>query len=659
MAHLVDIGASFVKFENGTRVPVTPDTTVAEFRDIIRAHVPDGQDMILSCQMHGFVLFDAETDAQVGDFVSWQRQLGDSHALPDDFTTRTGLPRKPTLPICKLPPCKQRLHVRSLSEAILTRRAGLTHETMACGMGFFNISTRQYERVPENYTLDMPVWGLGHPVLGWLDGRRVLTALGDMLCAYYGADHADCINIGTGSQVMAATARAGLDEQRPTVTGGRIFCKTQIPAGRVLATKGISWDALDAASTPEARKAIAELCAQYQPYLVDGTVLTGGLARRLASVGEMLGARVLHDVDEVMAGLARVRVILCTPFRINDSFFKIVKDSAVIQAHPEPYYVTFGPVERCLPGRFVLCDRQLAARYGLRADVPLDATEQEKTLETGVARVLDAFVARRITKADTVVAVGGGIVQDVSGYAATIFKRGIRWVYVPTTLLAMCDSCIGGKVGINHQAVKNMVGLFANPSEVVIDTRFLQTLPQREILNGLGELVKFATLAGNHMMDYMCVNLQNHEALIQMGLAVKTAVIEADQFDLGERLALNLGHTFGHALESASDNRVSHGIAVAVGIEVERRAVRDHGQWPPSYFAVLERLLRASDLPAVDAGRLAAAMRHDKKNRGSSICFAVMTAPGHCEIVHPDSTDELIGSLVAAYDAVRMQYLSL
>lgn len=204
-----------------------------------------------------------------------------------------------------------------------------------------------------------------------------------------------------------------------------------------------------------------------------------------------------------------------------------------------------------------------------------EATEDFKTV-AGVLRVVDWLSDNKFTKGEKLLAVGGGIIQDVAAFVGAVYKRGINWVYFPTTFLSMCDSCIGGKTAINYRGIKNQLALFSAPAQVVIDVNFLSSLERREIRNGLGESLKLAITGGKWAFDLYCRNevgclSGDREALqkmIFMTLAVKKAVIEDDEFELNWRRSLNYGHSFGHAIESVSKYGITHGVAVAIGMAI-------------------------------------------------------------------------------------------
>lgn len=224
--------------------------------------------------------------------------------------------------------------------------------------------------------------------------------------------------------------------------------------------------------------------------------------------------------------------------------------------------------------RILIIDERFADRLegDGRKIISLAAVEQTKSLDSiseFIIRLRD-FGANRET---CLVAVGGGIVQDVAAFVASIFMRGVNWKYYPTTLLAMADSCIGGKSSINVGPYKNLVGNFHPPSSIWIDPTLISTLNREALASGLIEAVKICYCRGDRAFsDYMSLapscSLSPHQAetIVKHSIQAKKWFIETDEFDRAERLLLNFGHTFGHAIEGASHFRISHGIAVALGI---------------------------------------------------------------------------------------------
>ena len=215
--------------------------------------------------------------------------------------------------------------------------------------------------------------------------------------------------------------------------------------------------------------------------------------------------------------------------------------------------------------------------------------EDAKTM-AGVQSVLDFFQQQNATKQTVLIAIGGGVVQDIATFAAHIYYRGLRWVYVPTTLLGMCDSCIGAKCGINLNAFKNQIGVFHSPHRVLICLPFLATLADTEIVSGYGEILKLLITGSAEQFELLRASVEEGglrnaqlSRLIYESLKVKQGVIEKDEYELDLRRILNYGHTFGHALEAITHHGIPHGKAVAWGIDlvnfiaVERGLLRRGG----------------------------------------------------------------------------------
>ena len=219
----------------------------------------------------------------------------------------------------------------------------------------------------------------------------------------------------------------------------------------------------------------------------------------------------------------------------------------------------------------VVSDSNVMPIYGDRfvgaEKLTLKAGEKHKNLKT-IQLILKTLQRLGFTRSDTVVGLGGGVVGDMAAFASSIYMRGIRYVACPTSLLAMIDSSVGGKTVVDFLGSKNMVGSFYQPSLVICDTDCLKTLPESEIKNGMGEAVKYAVLTGDEEMLFDCLSEDKVEAFIGKCVTAKKEIVEADEKDKGVRALLNLGHTFGHAMEKLSRFKIAHGVAVAIGIRV-------------------------------------------------------------------------------------------
>ncbi len=283
-----------------------------------------------------------------------------------------------------------------------------------------------------------------------------------------------------------------------------------------------------------------------------------------------------------------------------------------------------------------------AAAAVLGAAPPLELPDGEsfKTLD-GLAAVCRFLVAEGLHRGGTVVAVGGGVVTDLAGFAAAVYLRGVRWVAVPTTLLAMVDAAVGGKTGANLAEGKNLVGVFWPPRLVVADVMTLATLPPRQLRAGLAEVVKVAWLGDQGLLELLEEPLARFsdrtpeawERLVLRAIGVKVGVVAADEREQGARQALNFGHTVGHALEAAMGyGRLLHGEAVAWGMLAEARVARQRGLLGDEGWRRLRRAVAAlgplPELGTVSMGRIFEHLDRDKKRDGSGVAWVLPTDDG-------------------------------
>ncbi len=229
-----------------------------------------------------------------------------------------------------------------------------------------------------------------------------------------------------------------------------------------------------------------------------------------------------------------------------------------------------------------------------------------------------------------IINVGGGTVSDLGGFLAAIYKRGLKYINVPTTLLSAADACLGGKTAVDADGVKNVWGLVYQPFAVVIDTLILKTLPDEIFAQGLSEIVKYGIIDqkfGDFLLALNGVSgiRDNLEQVIFKCLSIKAEFVEKDEFDTAERRALNLGHTYAHGLESKSNYTVSHGDAVAAGLLAESRLALDKGYISQERFNTILRLLSVYFKNVREDGlaELIPFMRGDKKNENDKICFSL------------------------------------
>lgn len=282
--------------------------------------------------------------------------------------------------------------------------------------------------------------------------------------------------------------------------------------------------------------------------------------------------------------------------------------------------------------------------------------EHNKSLENTV-QIWQTLSERGARRNSILINLGGGVITDLGGFAASCFKRGISFINIPTTLLAQIDASVGGKNGINFGGLKNEIGIFSLPQYVFIDNWFLKTLPQRQILSGFAEMLKHALLADEeYLAEIMCCNLSDIGSeefleLIKKSVDIKNAIVSNDLYDRGMRRVLNFGHTVGHAIESAAIRKnleIYHGEAVAYGMIAELfLSVKKFGFDEKRYEAIRnfirEKFPRYS--PVTNAEELYELMLHDKKNERDDVNFTLLRHPGEFEINQYCHREEILEAL--------------
>ena len=273
-------------------------------------------------------------------------------------------------------------------------------------------------------------------------------------------------------------------------------------------------------------------------------------------------------------------------------------------------------------------------------EVSLPDGEMHKTL-ANVSRLLDVLITNRFARDSCVVALGGGVVGDMAGFAAACYQRGIAFVQVPTTLLAQVDSSVGGKTGVNHPGGKNLIGAFHQPAAVFADTDALSTLPDRELRAGLAEVIKYGLIVDRDFFDWLEDNAatllaRDTDALthaIRRSCEIKAEIVARDEREQGDRALLNLGHTFGHAIESATNYSTwLHGEAVGAGMLLAADMSQRLGWVSGADVDRVERMLKAfglrTDVRELAAGTLADKMKIDKKVAAGRIRLVLLKAIG-------------------------------
>lgn len=291
-------------------------------------------------------------------------------------------------------------------------------------------------------------------------------------------------------------------------------------------------------------------------------------------------------------------------------------------------------------------------------EILLPEGEQCKNL-TEWQKIFDVLLQKNHDRSTTLIALGGGIVGDMTGFAAACYQRGVNYIQVPTTLIAQVDSAIGGKTGVNHPLAKNMIGAFHQPQCVLIDIYVLKTLPQREFIAGLAEVIKYGVIRDAEFFNWLEKNIaailaKNTDALLAMitrSVRNKAEIVMADIKDQGERQLLNFGHTFGHALEAASGyEKILHGEAVAIGMLM---AAELSMQRTGLSLADLNRIrslinlcgLLPNSFSIPDSSKILAAMKHDKKIQNGKMRLILLKSIGEAISVANVSEEEVLQSI--------------
>jgi 3-dehydroquinate synthase len=289
--------------------------------------------------------------------------------------------------------------------------------------------------------------------------------------------------------------------------------------------------------------------------------------------------------------------------------------------------------------------------------------ERYKTLE-GLGRVFDALVEARLNRDACVVALGGGVVGDIAGFAAACYQRGIDFVQVPTTLLAQVDSSVGGKTGVNHPGGKNLIGAFHQPRAVLSDLATLRTLPDRELRAGLAEVIKYGLVDDvgflewieRHVAALIALDLDALAHAVRRSCEIKARIVAADEREHGQRALLNLGHTFGHAIETAAGyGEWLHGEAVAIGMLLAADLSQRLGWLEASQVERVRELLRRAGLPttapAIGAARARELMGMDKKVLQGRIRLVLLRQLGAGVVTGDYAADALESTLVRHFEA--------
>lgn len=288
----------------------------------------------------------------------------------------------------------------------------------------------------------------------------------------------------------------------------------------------------------------------------------------------------------------------------------------------------------------ILTDKTVYALHKSKLEgyivIAIDATEKNKTQKT-IDEIVNQLLEKDIDKSYMLVGVGGGVITDMAGYVANIYKRGIKLGLVPTTILGMTDAAIGGKNGVNVGMYKNMVGTTYRAQFILYDFSFLQTLPKAEWVNGFAEIIKHACIKDVAMfeeliknnIDFYYENKMATAILIEKNVALKTAVIVSDEHETGERYELNFGHTFGHAIENLY--KIPHGSAISIGMIMAAKISEEINNFESEMVQKLMLLLQQYQLPTfleINKEQVLSLLKKDKKRAGNEINFVLLNSIG-------------------------------
>lgn len=319
-------------------------------------------------------------------------------------------------------------------------------------------------------------------------------------------------------------------------------------------------------------------------------------------------------------------------------------------------------------GDFLIVDTRVRDLYGRRLEpflkasrhVFVEASEEQKSYSE-LTWIIQTLIESGFKKNHRLIAIGGGIVQDITAFVASILYRGVDWLFYPTTLLAQCDSCIGSKTSINFGMYKNQLGNFYPPAEIVIDLGFIDTLPRPAIVSGLGEMIHYFLVSGEEDFrrlknDYArsLTDKSVMRALVLRSLQIKHTMIEKDEFDRGERQVFNYGHSFGHAIESLTNYRIPHGIAVSFGMDIANHLSVELGYISGEQRQDMRELLAwntaGTNLGEIGVDEFLNALSKDKKNVGAEFRVILTRGPGKMFKTGLERSDTVGGWLQTWFD---------
>jgi 3-dehydroquinate synthase len=374
-------------------------------------------------------------------------------------------------------------------------------------------------------------------------------------------------------------------------------------------------------------------------------------------------------------------------FKIQDVTFKkwtdgILQNSISVQSSPREYSVDF--IEnsnnfkwleekiRSEKKPFILVDQYVleSILFNLNLDdIPtykFCAVEDNKDIMT-VLKVCDFLNHKQANRGSMIFVIGGGIIQDIGAFSAAMLKRGIPWVYIPTTLLSQGDSCLGGKTAVNHNKTKNLLGLFSAPRKVIIDLAFSKTLSFEDRMSGGGEIFRLLITGGpigfallkKYIDEFVNGSIDATQKLVAASLQVKKRIVEYDEFELDIRRSMNYGHSIGHAIEALSEYKIPHGIGVAIGILFENRIAFNRGllskEEEREMYHVGRKIIPEATwniFVSLNIEKLLPFLQSDKKVEGSTLKLATLHAIGRMVFLDLPLNNQGMKEVKCAFDDV-------
>ena len=351
--------------------------------------------------------------------------------------------------------------------------------------------------------------------------------------------------------------------------------------------------------------------------------------------------------------------VISNNFKINGSLldFKSREFPLKINSFPKKYSVStinrFEDYASILKSAdFIIIDKKVEQIYPIKNEFSnfifyVDAKEENKNLNK-VIELIDVFIKENISKGSKVIAIGGGIIQDISACACALFRRGLPFTYMPTTTLGQLDSCIGAKCAVNTANAKNILGLFSAPKEVVIPKFMIKSMPLIDHRAGLSEMLRLCITASELAVDKYIellpeiinpkiLNLEYYEAALRLSLSIKKSVVDFDEYETDVRRSMNYGHTFGHAIEKLVDFKLPHGLAVLIGMHIANRFSYQNGSMSDLIFMKISSAIK-STISGIDSNfnylkniqpeEIIFQFKYDKKGDGKSVPLILINNPG-------------------------------